>query len=410
MKLPLSNARWMRQLMRISTDVLGKLPSRDDGVLTTAIKCLAVYDSICKFVGTRGEGSLPAFIAAIGGEESMANPHFVHLFFSTAVGDGFKVSRAPYDEHTNVVVAEGAGGSMFFVEWRWGAVPDRSETVWFTRGFNFANVMNYVWDQFGQAIHVDFKETRNGLSACYGEVCREDFELSGASATRFEKFISRHREYERDGVTRTYLFVGPQGVGKTTFALRAARVLGGRILRLNARGLSELRADELNFLLSNLRPKFFVVDDLDKVDVSASMPKLLQVLAELKAKHPKLVTFLTANKATFDSSMTRPGRVDEIIEFSAPDEKERMELLIKFTGSKQKPALRTLAKASDGLTAAYLKEIALQLSYRSLSEVAELVKRMTDACSNAASSNEKKSDEPPTLENTKMVRKVKGQV
>jgi SpoVK/Ycf46/Vps4 family AAA+-type ATPase len=380
MKFPFVYNQTVRRVLRTSTDVLGKLPSRGDGPITTVVKFFSIYESVLKHMGVSEGTSIQSIIGDLGGVESWVNRHFVQLFFSTAIKDQFQVKRLMVGEYTDLVIAEHPEyGRLFFVEWKWGPTPEHSDRLWASQDFDFKRLMDQVWGLFQQTLHVDFRETSSGdLTAHYSVVGWREFELMGEMVDRFDRFLDQHRRYQRDGVSRTYLFKGPQGVGKTTFALRATKALGGRVLRLSATSLTHIKANELDFLLDNLSPDYFLVDDIDKVDLKEVLAKLLTVLAEFKMKRPALVTFLTANQVPFDPAFMRPERIDEILEFRAPDAQERYALMRRLSPAFIPDAtVRCLARGSEGLTIPYLKEIALQLQYRSPYEVNGILWRMT---------------------------------
>lgn len=373
--------------------MLGKLPQRGDGLLTLTVKGLSIYEDLLKHMGVQDGASIQTAIQRLGGTEEHDNPHFVQLFFTAGLREGFRIVRLPVQDHVEIVLARSTRyGTLFFIEWRWGTTPDYSSQFWSTEGFDFRGLLDRLWARFEGAIHVDFQEdSHRGLRACYSPVCWLDFELTTASAQRFEAFMAQAQVYRRDKVARTYLLQGAPGTGKTTFVLRAMRVLGGRVLRLGAAGLTQMRANELDFLLDHLDPACFMVDDVDKVDLKEALPKLLTVLSEFKARRPELVTFLTANQKTFDAALVRPGRIDEIVDFQPPGKEERYELLRRLApGVVSDSTVAYFAKLAEGLTAPYLEEVALQLRYRSPYEVSSLVWQMRERVGEVPPKTEKK--------------------
>lgn len=395
MRLPFAHNRVIRRVLRTSTDILTKLPNRGDGLITTAVKSLSIYESVLKYLNMEEGGTLQDIIYRLGGTESQVNDALVQLFFSTPIQNHFSITSIPINEYTEIVVAKsGQYGTLFFIEWRWGPTPEHSNQLWYTKGFDFKAFMGNVWSRFHQAIHVDFRETPQGMRACFGTVEWAKFDLTPSSTKRFEQFVAQHQCYQRDKVPRTYLFRGTQGTGKTTFALRSIRVLGGTVLRLSALGLTHTKTNELDFLLESLNPNFFLVDDLDKVSLNEVLPKLLTVLAEFKVRRPTLTTFLTANKTEFDPALIRPERVDEILDFKAPDLNERYELLRRAAPEGVPDAtLHCLAKHAEGLTAPYLNEAGLQLRYRTPYAVSDLIWRMTQTM---GVKSDKGSDKDPS--------------
>lgn len=103
---------------------------------------------------------------------------------------------------------------------------------------------------------------------------------------------------------------------------------------------------------------------------------------------------MTINDITqLDVALIRPERIDEIIELEPPDEEERSDILSGYISAfevTREVDLNKLAAATDGLTAAYLQEIALQLRYRPQERVLKLVARMNELAK-AKDKDEKKS-------------------
>lgn len=398
--IPIVRNKQVRLALKAASEAVPLLPNKGDGWVRTVLKLLAIYNSLQKVYGPQNS-AISDVIQAMGGLEGHSNTHFVQLFFSTAVREEFQIQRIPTSDYTEIVVASNPRyGTLFFVEWRWGPVPEWSDHFWASRGFAFKPFLDHVWRMFDDAIHVDFRKLKYEIKTSYSTIEWESFDLQPSAQKRFDAFVGKHRLYQRDGISRVYLFKGLQGAGKTTFALRAAKVLGKRTLRLNAIGLTLIQSTELDFLLDHFQPDVFIVDDLDKVDLKESLPKLLTVLAEFKIRRPQVVAILTANGTDFDPAFIRPGRIDEKVEFKPPDFEERLEILrgalmanldLNHALAFPEQTVRCLAKASEGLTAAYLQEVALQLKYETPYQVYGLIHRMRRE---VGEKNDKKSENP----------------
>lgn len=107
---------------------------------------------------------------------------------------------------------------------------------------------------------------------------------------------------------------------------------------------------------------------------------------------------MTINDITkLDPALLRPGRIDEIIGLNPPDGEERKSILqgylneFKVTGEID---LEKLIESTDGLTAAYLREVALQLRYRPQTKVLKVITRMNELASVKEKKEEPKCSEP----------------
>lgn len=388
--------RW-RKLLSFATDIINKTPSWNDSVLTKVIKSLAVIDSFNTQMTKGGKSTaLSSFFGDLELEE-MTNDQFVNLFYFTSLRDSFIISKIEIGDYVEIVKAHRPDiGTLYFVEWHWGSRPEPSPDFHYTHGFDFEKALSVLWQNFHGRIHLGIVEDRHGnLKSTYSEIPEPKEYLFGKTKAMLEEFKEQHLLYVRDRVPRTYLFCGKQGIGKTSFCLRLAGLTGGRTLRIDACGLTTVGVRDLDFIVNGLCPNFLIVDDIDRApDLTKSLPTLFSILSDFKCKHPNVTVAMTINDINqLDVALIRPERIDEIIELEPPDEEERSDILSGYISAfevTREIDLNKLAAATDGLTAAYLQEIALQLRYRSQERVLKLVARMNELAK-AKDKDEKKS-------------------
>lgn len=204
--------------------------------------------------------------------------------------------------------------------------------------------------------------------------------MLGKAKERFDEVLTKHQDYVSRGFPRTYLFIGKQGGGKSTFATRLSQACGKRTLRIDTKGMTSAGATDIGFIISGMKPDFIILDDIDRVaDTTMAVPTLLETLSDLKDHHPSVTAILTANSLDpFDPAFLRPGRIDKVIEFDDPDEKERELILRGYMAEFKVPVsnIRQLARATKGLTPAYLREIAIQLRCETVDEVLGTISQM----------------------------------
>ncbi len=389
-----------RRILAIATDIIPKLPHRGDGLLSLVIKFLSIVDSFDKVI--RGEGRVPSLYGYFSAMdlESKRNHTFVDSFFGTPLHTHFSVKRVQVAEVLFIIEATHPElGSLYFVEWCWGGIPEVSSEFWFTKGFNFEGTLQLLWSIFGNKIHIGlrFNDKQGRVEVQYSDVVPPTDSFLGSAAGQLEKLIQQHHIYLNDEVPRTYLFWGMQGVGKSTMALSFANAWN-RTLRIDARGLTTVGAQELDFLINSLQPAFLIVDDLDRAsELSAVLPTLFGILTDFKGKHSRVTIVLTCNNLdVLDVALRRPGRIDVKVKFSPPGDEDRAEILQGYLsqfGIKSGKSLTRLVRGSKGLTASYLRELALQMRYKPIKEVLALAKEMQDEL---APKEEKKDPSQPT--------------
>jgi hypothetical protein len=386
-----------RQLLSFATDILPKLPSRGDGLLTTAVKVLGIFDSFTKV--THGQST--ALFEFFGGLDlkGATNLQFVSLFFTTALKNRFKIKHLPMGDFLDIVMASHPDiGTIYFLEWHWGSRPDYSAEFWYTPDFNFEKAMKVLWDQFNNSIHIGIVHDSNKgeFQASYSEIPALTDPIYGKRIAELEEFRDQHLKYMRDRVPRTYLFAGKQGCGKTSFALKIAELTKGRTLRIDANGMTSVGTRDLDLIIQGLTPDFLMIDDLDRsTELEKSLPTLFSILTDFKGKFPNITVCITINDITkLDAALIRPGRIDEIYELEDPDEKDREEILrgyMKELGVVKEDGIAEIVRVTEGLTAGYLKEVAMQLRYQPHDRVVKVVTRMKEL---ATPKDEKKDDKP----------------
>jgi hypothetical protein len=354
-----------RKYLNVATDLLGKIPSRGDNALTTIVKILSIVDSFDKKLGK--ENPLHSFFDSLDADSS-TNQQFVDLFFSTPLKDSFKVRKISLSDYVTILIATDAEiGTLYFIEYNWGAKPEPSSDFWLSPGFDFEKALARLWSIYERGIHIGLKyEHRSERPRTqYRSLVFTKDPIIGSAVERLDKLIESHRQAQADGFPRTYLFYGKQGVGKSTFATRLAQACGKRTLRVDARGLTHTGANDLSFLINGLKPDFLILDDIDRItEMATALPMLLETLTDLKERHPSVTAILTANDVSaFDPAVIRPGRVDRVLEFEPPNRKDR-EIIFRgyfkeFGIESQNPD--PFVKATDGLTAAYIREVVIQI-------------------------------------------------
>lgn len=385
------------QFFRIATEVLPKLPSRGDSPWVTAIRLLAIADTFLNFSKTKKDAGVYRFFNKLKNTKAHHNRHFVDIFFNTSIQSKFKVTNLGLGDHVDVIKAVSPTlGTVYFIEYRYDSQPEYSQSFWCSEDFNFTRVLDGLWADYKGRILLDIKKSgdyRPDKTECTPLPKGED-PLFGAAIQRLADVSEKQRVYVKDKVPRTYLFIGDQGTGKTTFATLFAESISSRVLCVEAEGLTSVGARDLDLILDGLKPGFIIVDDIDRApDLANSLTRLFSILTNFKQKHPQVTIILTANDIKkLDGALRRPGRIDEILRFETPSLEERKTLLQGYLAEFKSECedLDKLAEASDKLTPAYLREFALQCRYNTLEQVLEIVKQQKELYVPAAEADAKK--------------------
>ena len=109
------------------------------------------------------------------------------------------------------------------------------------------------------------------------------------------------------GYTRSFIFNGPPGTGKSTLSHTIINNLNFRTLKIKSFNVMDYSA--LIFIIQKLKIDAIIIDDFDQFGCADEM---LEFLESLKSE-VKLVIAITNSLQEFHPAVIRPGRFDEII-------------------------------------------------------------------------------------------------
>lgn len=182
----------------------------------------------------------------------------------------------------------------------------------------------------------------------------------------------RHREYlQRLGmpIKKGLLFYGPPGTGKThTIHYLASQLPDHTTLLVTAEQVALL--DHYFQLARFLQPAMIVVEDVDLIarrreemygpcDESL-LNKLLNEMDGLREDAAVLFVLTTNRPEQLEAALaSRPGRVDQAIEFPLPDEQGRRQLVRLYACGLplSDEVVESLVKKTKGASAAFIKEL-----------------------------------------------------
>jgi ATP-dependent 26S proteasome regulatory subunit len=179
------------------------------------------------------------------------------------------------------------------------------------------------------------------------------------------KQLSEFRQATKKGI----LFYGPPGTGKThTIHYLAGELDGHTTLLISAEQVALLA--EYMTLARLLQPSVVVLEDADliarqRTDMhspceEAMLNKLLNEMDGLKEDADILFILTTNRPEALESALTsRPGRIDQAVEFPLPDENGREKLIRLYSqGVEMAPdVVRAVVARTEKVSAAFIKEL-----------------------------------------------------
>ena len=196
---------------------------------------------------------------------------------------------------------------------------------------------------------------------------RKTLDLLDRNVVQFVKQRSRMARYQLS-TKKGILFYGPPGTGKTHTIHYLARFLEGHTtLLVTAEQIGLL--GEYMTLARLLQPSIVVIEDVDLVAQDRArldtceevlLNKLLNEMDGLK-EDADILFILTTNRpeALERALSSRPGRVDQAIEFPLPDEEGREKLVRLYARDVDISAdvIQTIVRRTDKVSAAFIKEL-----------------------------------------------------
>lgn len=229
--------------------------------------------------------------------------------------DELNIIHSEVDDHKVMVVVNQDGSLNYW----WGA--------WASEGFSAAAMSKYLWDHYGDAVTLTVKKEDDTEQLAVTKT--EDFSSTNKyiGPISAEEFVAAFKKYRKNGLTRAYLFYGPPGSGKTTLSFHIARVLGGRVMVVTPDILNtdNLPKTEVIDLVSSFSPNVLLFEDVDRVHNDEF---LLSMMDNIRSRSPDTMMISTANDLSeIIGALKRPGRLGVDVEFPAPDEEWRAQVI-----------------------------------------------------------------------------------
>lgn len=188
------------------------------------------------------------------------------------------------------------------------------------------------------------------------------------NVTRFVEQRDRLRQLHM-GIKKGLLFYGPPGTGKThTIYYLASQLKGHTTLLITAEQVALL--EEYMQLARFLQPAMVVLEDVDLIARARTsmrnpceeslLNRLLNEMDGLREDAMVLFVLTTNRPDQLEEALTsRPGRIDQAIEFPLPDDEGRRKLIQLYRGDLELPdrLLGLLVQKTKGGSGAFIKEL-----------------------------------------------------
>ena len=208
------------------------------------------------------------------------------------------------------------------------------------------------------------------LATEFGEVVLQD-EARSKINRNVLSFLKNSDLFASKGLSKSrgILLYGAPGTGKTMTCEAIINQVDCTVICVSNDTVENLREiKNIYALAEKLAPTLMIIEDIDTLGGldrrdGASHPLLGELLASLNGLGPagNVVTVATTNYPQYlDRALAdRPGRFDIRIEFPIPDVDLRRDILKKYLSKfkTSRISIDKIAKGSEGLTGAYLREV-----------------------------------------------------
>ncbi|MBX3448894.1 MAG: 26S protease regulatory subunit [Planctomycetaceae bacterium] len=207
------------------------------------------------------------------------------------------------------------------------------------------------------------------------EVARDQVILPASTLTLLERnviqFVKQREKLAqfRQATKKGILFYGPPGTGKTHTIHYLARALEGHTTLLVSAEQVGLLSEYMT-LARLLQPSIVVMEDVDLIARDREqmnsaceevlLNKLLNEMDGLKEEADILFILTTNRPETLEAALaSRPGRIDQAIEFPLPDEagREKLVLLYAHGTNLSGDIVAEIVRRTQGVSAAFIKEL-----------------------------------------------------
>jgi hypothetical protein len=364
------------------------LPNKNDNKFTSTIKIVGIISNLLSSIPTTTDiGAMSRISKAFNLKETY-NPGLMDLVRDFNLMSLFqKIYVSEDNEKGNF--SDKFGKVSLYYHPKIGTIGTRdsvsevSSMFLHSSDFNPKSIWDLVWSKSEGCI--DVQQTDQSYKTFMFNTYNLDIgNQFGSSQRRIQKFIESNRKFIDMGYERSYLFVGPPGAGKSTMSQKFAHAFSNKIIQFTPMVILKISDISVSNLINEAEAEVILIDEMDKLFSELSQYNqglMLARIEKLRRCRPGLITIFTANNINkFPTAMLRPGRIDDIIEFKYPGLDDRKAILVGYAKSIGVDILPEvvdeIAKQSNGLTGAWLKEVVMQMKVSDADSACSLITKM----------------------------------
>lgn len=376
--------------LRFVNTIKNDLPTKDDNQLTSAIKMVGLVSNLLSQIPNSKDGSAMNRISKAFNLNERYNPALLDMINDFNLLSEFKRVELPKDDENGAKsFTDHYGKVMLFKHPNVGIIgmretlSDVSSNILHSPNFTPELIWDLVWDKVDGCVDVQSSNIQYKTFRFNGYPVDEGHHF-GTAQGRVDEFIEQNRRFIELGFERSYMFLGPPGSGKTTMSQRFARAYSNRILQFSPDVIWNVGDIDIIKLIEESGTEVVLIDELDKLMGqlgSHHRGMLLSRIEKMRKCKKGLITIITANSVkNFPDAMLRPGRIDDIIEFTYPDESDRRMILQGYAEvldvDVSDDIVGKIADISDGLTGAWLKEVVMQMKVSDPNTACGIIEKM----------------------------------